>query len=207
MLRTVRLGAREHPAPAGVLAPRHPGLLAAQDEVVVVLDRARAQRREVGPGLGLREALAPDLLGRQDRRDVAPPLLVVAEAQQRRPEDVEPDDVDELRRAGRGELLVDDDLLDRRAPAAAELARPCAADVAGLVARGLPAAQDLHPLVERAREVGGIEPLACQERPDLGLQRPLLVCRSQSHRTEIVSVYQRSHGYRLACNLRSEQLN
>ena len=52
----------------------------------------------------------------EDRRDVAEALLVAAEAQQRRAEDVQADDVDELRRAGRRQLLVDDDLLGRRLP-------------------------------------------------------------------------------------------
>ena len=115
-LGAVVVGAGEHAAPARELAPRHPRLLPADDEVVVVLDGARAQRREVGPGLGLGEPLAPDLLGREDRRDVAAALLVGAEAQQRRPEHVEADDVDELGRAGGGELLVDDDLLGGRPP-------------------------------------------------------------------------------------------
>ena len=71
VLRAGVVRAREHAAPARVLAPGDPRLLAAEDEVVVVLDRARAQRGEVGAGLGLGEALAPDLLGREDRRDVA----------------------------------------------------------------------------------------------------------------------------------------
>jgi hypothetical protein len=47
------IGAGEHPAPARELAPGHPRLLSAEDEVVIALDGARAQRREVGPGLGL----------------------------------------------------------------------------------------------------------------------------------------------------------
>ena len=111
----------------------------------------RAQGGEVRPGLGLREPLAPDLVGRQDRRDVAGALLVVAEAQQRRPEDVEPDDIDELRRARGRELLVDDDLLGRRAAASAELAGPRATHEAGLVARRLPFTQDRHPLVKLSR--------------------------------------------------------
>ena len=81
-------------------------------------------------------------------RDVAPALLVRAEAQQRRPEHVEADDVDELRGAGGRELLVDDDLLDGRPPAAAEGLRPGAPDVAGLVAGRLPLAQHLHAGVE-----------------------------------------------------------
>ncbi len=37
------------------------------DPLVAVLDRARLQRGEVGPGVGLGEALAPDLLAGEDR--------------------------------------------------------------------------------------------------------------------------------------------
>ena len=48
------------------------------DPAAVALHRARLQRREVGAGLGLREALAPDLLGGQDRLEVALLLLLGA---------------------------------------------------------------------------------------------------------------------------------
>ncbi len=43
--------------------------------------------------------------------------------------------------------------LDRRPPAATELAGPRPADVPGPVAAGLPAAQGLDPRVERAGEI------------------------------------------------------
>ena len=141
--------------------------------MVIALDGARAQRREVGAGLGLGEALAPDLLGREDRRHVTAPLLVGAEAQQRWAEDVEPDDVDELGGAGGGELLVDDDLLGGRPSAAAELARPRASDVAGLVAARLPVAQDLHPVLQRPRQPRRVRALRSEEVPDLVLQPAL----------------------------------
>ena len=114
-------------------------------------------------------------------RDVAPALLVVAEAQQRRPEHVEPDHVDELRRARGGELLVDDDLLDGRPSAAAELAGPRAADEAGRVAGGLPLAQHGHPVVkgagERRADLRGLG----QEAANLVLERPLLIGSSKLH--------------------------
>ena len=108
-------------------------------------------------------------------------LLVVAEAQQRGPEDVEPDDVDELGRPGGGELLVDDDLLDRRAPPAAELARPRAPDVPGRVSGGLPRAEGFDPLVERARQPGRHQLLLGEEVADLLLESALLVCRAKLH--------------------------
>ena len=173
--------AREYAAPARELAPGDPRLLAVEHEVVVVLDGARAQRGEVGAGVGLAEALAPDLLGGQDRGDVAAALLVGAEAQQRRSEHVEADDVHELRSARRGELLVDDDLLDGRPPAAAELRRPGAAHVSGLVAAGLPRAQGFDALVERPREVGGRDAAALQEVADLGLQLLFVWADVESH--------------------------
>ena len=121
----VRAG--QHPAPAGELPPRDPGLLAADHEVVAALLRPGAQRREVRPGVGLGEALAPDLLGREDRRDVPAALLVAAEAQQRGPEHVEADDVGELRGSRCRQLLVDHDLLGRgppRPPNSSGQARP-----------------------------------------------------------------------------------
>ena len=167
------IGAGEHPAPARELAPGHPRLLSAEDEVVIALDGARAQRREVRPGLGLGEPLAPDLLGREDRRHVTAPLLVRAEAQQRWAEDVEPDDVDELRGAGSGELLIDDDLFGGRPATAPELARPRASDVAGLVAARLPVAQDLHPVLQRPRQPRRVRALRSEKGPDLVLEPAL----------------------------------
>ena len=181
VLGAVRLRARENAAPARVLAPRDPGLGAVQHEVVVLLGRARAQRREVRAGLGLAEALAPDLLGGEDRGDVPPALLIVAEAQQRRAEHAEPDHVDELRSPGRGEFLVDEDLLDGRSSAAAELAGPGAADVAGRVAGGLPLAQQGHPVVKGVGEIRAHQRGLGQEAANLVLERPLLIRSSKLH--------------------------
>ena len=93
-----------------------------------------------------------------------------AEAQQRRAEHVEPDDVGELRRPGGRQLLVDDDLLGRGAAATAELERPRAADIARLVTAGLPGAQCLHAGLERPRQAGGVGALGGEEAADLLLE-------------------------------------
>ena len=111
------LGAREHAAPPRVLAPGGPRLLAADHELVARGHSARTQRPQVRSGIRLREALAPDLLRGEDRRDIACPLGVVAERQQRGTDHVETDDVGELGRAGGRQFLVDDDLLHGRAAA------------------------------------------------------------------------------------------
>ncbi len=84
VLGHVGVGARDEHAPLGVLGAAGPHLLAGDDPVLAVLDRARFQRGEVRAGLGLGEALAPDLLGREDRRQVALLLLVAAPHHQRR---------------------------------------------------------------------------------------------------------------------------
>jgi hypothetical protein len=120
---------------------------------------------------------------------VAAALLVVAEGQQRRAEHVEPHHVDELRRARGRELLVDDDLLGRRRPAPAELARPGAPDVAGRVAAGLPAAQHLDALVERVRQPARVEGRRRQEPPHLVLQPPFGFRRAESHELRSYQLY------------------
>ena len=83
--------------------------------------------------------------------------------------------------ARRGELLVDDDLLDRRSSAAAELARPGTADEAGRVTRGLPLAQHGHPVVKRAGESRADLRGLGQEAANLVLERPFLIRSSKLH--------------------------
>ena len=83
--RRLGIGAREQDAEVGDVRERRPDLLAVHDEVAVVERRARADAGEVGPGAGLREALAPDLLGGEERRKVARLLLLGAVRDDRRP--------------------------------------------------------------------------------------------------------------------------
>ena len=61
-----------------------PHLLAVDDPVVAVADRAGGQRRQVGAGARLAEQLAPDLLAGPQRPQEAPALLVGAEREDRR---------------------------------------------------------------------------------------------------------------------------
>ena len=171
----------EHAAPAGELPPRDPRLLSVDHVAVVRLDRDGAQRGEIRSCLGLGEALAPQLLRREDRRDVTAALLVGPERENRRSEHVQSDDRDPFRRAGCRHLLVDDDLLDRGAAAAAELRRPRAPDVAGLVAARLPAAKIGDPVVEVVRELRRIGTVLGEELAHLVAQRALLRFECEPH--------------------------
>ena len=114
---------------------------------------------------------------------MAAALLVAAEREDRRPEYVEPDDRDPLGRARGRHLLVDDDLLDRRAAAAAELGGPGTADVARVVAAGLPAAEVRDPLVELVRKIRGIGTVLGEELAHLVAKCALLRFESELHRS------------------------
>src|SRR3954454_19759508 len=67
VLGGVLVGAGEQHAVLRFVRVGGPDLLAGHLPRTVRLDRARLQRREVGTGLRLREALAPDLFAREDR--------------------------------------------------------------------------------------------------------------------------------------------
>ena len=57
----VGVGAREQDAPVRDVGVARPDLVAVDHELVAVARRGRAQRREVGAGVGLAETLAPPL--------------------------------------------------------------------------------------------------------------------------------------------------
>ena len=78
-------------APPGVVGHGGPHLLPVDDPLVAVPDRAGRERRQVGPGAGLAEELAPDLLARPQRAQEPLPLLVGAEHQDRRRRHSQPD--------------------------------------------------------------------------------------------------------------------
>ena len=61
-------GAHEAEDPVGVLRERRPGLDAVDEEVVALVFRFRAQRREVGARTGFRITLTPPHIGVEDVR-------------------------------------------------------------------------------------------------------------------------------------------
>src|SRR5581483_5040146 len=78
----VVIGAGEEDAPASVVGPRGPDLLAVEHVVIAVAVGPRLQRRQVRAGVGLAEQLAPDLASVQQRRQPALLLLLGAAGEQ-----------------------------------------------------------------------------------------------------------------------------
>ena len=163
VLGRVGVGARHEHAPLGVVGQRRPHLLPGDEPVVAVAHRARLDRGEVRARAGLGEALAPDLLGREDRLQVAALLLVAAVGDDRRAAHGQAQDVGGARRLGADELLVVDRLLDQRRAAPAVLGRPRHAGPAPVVQLALPGAAEGEARVVAlglAPGVVGVEPRA-----------------------------------------------
>ena len=76
VLRRVGVGAGEDEDVVGEVAGGRPDLLAVDDPLVAVEDGPAAEVAEVGPGVGLRVALAPQVLAGEDAGQVVGLLLV-----------------------------------------------------------------------------------------------------------------------------------
>ena len=124
MLWRLGVGPRQADAPAGELGVGRPHLLAGERPSAVDPLAARRQRRQVGASAGLGEQLAPELVGSEDPRQPSLPLLGRAVRQQRGAGEVDPDAVDQLRRAGAGVFGVVKGDVDRRRSPSADLLGP-----------------------------------------------------------------------------------
>ena len=112
--RRLGIGAAHDEAPVGAVRERRPHLLAVDHPLVAVEHGAGLDVREVGAGVRLGEALAPQLLDRLDLREEPALLLVGAELDERRREQALAEERDPRRRVRLGVLLVEDDLLRER---------------------------------------------------------------------------------------------
>jgi hypothetical protein len=159
--RGIRAG-DEH-APLRLVRERRPDLLTRDHPLVAVSHRPGLERGEVRAGVRLGEALAPDLVGGEDRREVALLLLIVAVGDNGRPAHGQAEDVGHLRRTGTSDLLIEDRLLDEARPRPTVRLGPGEAGPAAVVELALPVATEgerrLVALGLRARVVP-VEPLA-----------------------------------------------
>src|SRR4029453_11088267 len=107
-----RVGAHHQDAPLRVLREAGPDLLAGHDDFVAAPLAPRAERGQVRAGAGLGEALAPELLAAQERRQEALALPLLAMGDQRRPDQRGADrELDQVRRLGARVLLPPDQTL------------------------------------------------------------------------------------------------
>ena len=141
--RRVGVAERDEDAVVGDVRERRPHLLAVDDVDVAVALGARSRGGEVGARVRLGEALAPDLLGGQDLRQVRVLLLVGAVRHDRRPGHPEADDADVRGRLRARHLLVEDRLEAVGRAGAAVLLRPGQPGVAGLVQLAAPLAAEV----------------------------------------------------------------
>ncbi len=151
MLRRVPVRPAEHEAPVGPLRERRPHLLTRDHPLVSVAHRAGLHVGEVGAGVRLGVALAPDLGAGEDPGEEPALLLVGAEVDDGRSEKPLADDPDAPRALRSRVLLVEDDLLREREAAAAELLGPPDPDPPGLTQRALPGGALVEQLVLVAR--------------------------------------------------------
>ncbi len=121
--------ARQRPQD-GELRVGRPHLAARDLEAPVDRRRPRGERRQVAPGVGLAEELAPDLLGREDGGQVAQTLVLGAVRQQRRAHQVDAHPVHRLGGLGPGVLALVQRDLHRRGAAPAVGTGPVHADPA-----------------------------------------------------------------------------
>src|SRR5438034_5526290 len=164
--RRLGVGAHEELLELRHVREAGPYLLPADDQEVALDSGARLEARQVGARVRLREALAPDHLAAQDRREMRRLLLLAAARDEGRTGVAQAaEERRDVGRAGARVLLAPDELLHERRAAAAVRprprdARPAAvvhAPLPGLVVRG--ARAELRR-ARRARHVR-LEPGAC----------------------------------------------
>ena len=140
VLGDVGIGAREQKPVVRVLTAARPDLLPVDSELIPREDRPGAQGRQVRTRLGLAEELAPDLLAAEHGLQVALPLGVRAEANQRRAHQRDRRVEEAVGDVEAGLLLAEDQGLGGRAPAPPEFRRPGDGRPAALVEGSLPVA-------------------------------------------------------------------
>src|SRR5438552_4112384 len=116
MLRNRDVVARKQETEPRIRAAARPHLLTADPPLVAVARRTRLEPGEVRPGARLREQLAPDLLAARDRSQPPRLLFGATVGEQRRTDELEPDEVRvQIGYGERRELAAHDaDLLGRR---------------------------------------------------------------------------------------------
>ena len=171
VLGGVLVGAGEEHAPLRLVRVGGPDLLPGDLPGAIGLHGAGLERGQIGTGLGLREALAPDLLPGEDRLEVALLLFLVASGNHHGAAHHQAEHIGRGRDTLAGELLVEHRLLDQGGALAAVLLGPGDPGPARLVHLLLPGSAKL--------ELGGVVPLGRGPRVVLLQPTPHLVAEGR----------------------------
>jgi hypothetical protein len=163
------IGPGHHEAPVGPLGVGGPDLLAGDDPLVAVPDGPRLDVGQVGAGVRLGVALAPELGPLPDRLQEPLLLGLGPVGDQGGPDQALPHDPDPGRGVGPGVLLVPDHLLGHRRPPAPPFPGPAETDPAVGPQLSLPGDPDLPALV---LVPGPAQPPGLGEGPDQVLLQP-----------------------------------
>src|SRR4051812_2878080 len=152
MLRRIAIGAHEQFLPIGDRRETGPQLLTIDDQMVAIDDRAGLQGREIGPGLGLGETLAPHHFTAQDLGEVEVLVLLAGPTDQRGAGVAVADEARvDTGKAQLGVLLIPDDLLQQREAPTPVLHRPIDAGPAAFPLLALPRQVELTRRLAVAR--------------------------------------------------------
>ncbi len=174
----------------GVVGARGPHLLAVDDEVVAVTHRAGAQRREVRTGARLAHPKGSGHLAPQHGHRPAMLLLIGAERNQRRRNDVDALRVEAVVDASSAQLIEVHELLQHGRVAAAELRRLGGQQPAVVEQQPLPVARPLRHVRHRRRplqRVGLLGQMLVEECRELGAELLDVGIKSQLHRIPLRS--------------------
>ncbi len=176
------VGARDEHAPLRVLRAAGPHLLPGHHPFLAVLDRARLQRREIRAGVGLGEALAPDLLARRgSAAGSAPSARRVPHTISVGPPSSSPRMFAAQRHARAADLLEVDRRFGRRGAAPAVLGGPAGRRPARVVQPPLPVAPPGAARVLAALGGLGVGRVIGQPGAQLVAEGRLLGAESQVH--------------------------
>jgi hypothetical protein len=153
VLGRVGVGTGDEHAPLGVLGATRPHLLTGDHPFVALPNRPGLHRGQIRAGVGLGEPLTPDLLGSEDRAQVAFLLRGRPPGHDRRTGEQQSEHVGRQRCAGAAELLEEDRRLGHRRAAAAVLDRPVDGRPAVV---GQPALEVPAPVVVGVLVAGGL---------------------------------------------------
>ena len=178
----LRVGAHQHEHHVGPVTLTGPGLLAVDQVMIAIVLGPAAQGCQVRARARFGIALAPEVVGRKNARQVAGFLFIRAEGVDHRPHHAQPEG-HHRGRPGIGRGALEDIALRRRPAGAAVFLGPGRGDPALVEKNALPAVEVFFLQVAAALYLGAQfgRQLALEEIPHLALEGQVLVAELKIH--------------------------